>query len=122
MHRKPLKAIVLDLSKAFDKLWYMGLQHKLSSFCISGGVFAITQSFLSQRSMKVVVNRRSSEADMNNAGVPQGSLLGLTHFLLCIRDLRRNIHRSLVNLYADYTTVYGCTFKNNDDQNPAADL
>lgn len=58
--------------------------------------------------MSVVVYFESHEI---NEGVSQGSLFGLTLFLLFINDLPRNIFRSLVNLCVDDTTSYGGTSK-----------
>lgn len=58
--------------------------------------------------MSVVVCFESHEI---NEGVSQGSLFGLTLFLLFINDLPRNIFRSLVNLCVDDTTSYGGTSK-----------
>ena len=103
------RVIALDISKAFDKVWHKGLLHKISSYGISGKVFAIIRSFLSDRSLRVVINGQSSDAYSINAGVPQGSLLGPTLFLLYINDLPKWIIRSMVDIYADDTTDYGCT-------------
>lgn len=69
----------LDISMAFDNVHHRGLGHKLSS--ISQRVFAIIKSFLSGRSMKVIVNGQSSETHEFNEGMPQGSLFGSTLFL-----------------------------------------
>lgn len=51
------------------------------------------------------LNAQTSEAHEINAVVPQGSLLGLTRFLLVINDMPRNIISSLVNINAD---IYHC--------------
>ena len=40
-------ALVLDISKAFDWVWYAGLLHKLKSYGISGQIFVLFSSFLS---------------------------------------------------------------------------
>lgn len=66
------------------------LLHKLSSYGISGRVFAVIKSF-SYRSVKVVFNGQSSEAHEIKAGFFQRSLLGRNHFLLYINDLPENI-------------------------------
>ncbi|XP_065684204.1 uncharacterized protein LOC136096626 [Hydra vulgaris] len=53
-----VKAIALDISKAFDQVWRAGLLHKLSSCGISGNIFKIIESFLTNRSIKVVLNEQ----------------------------------------------------------------
>ena len=116
------RAIALDISKAFDKVWHKGLLHKIASYGITGRVFSVIQSFLTGRTMKVVVNGQSSGIHDINAGVPQGSVLGPTLFLLFINDLPDNILRSFVNIYADDTTLYGCTSKDLDHVSLASNL
>ena len=43
------RAVALDISKAFDRVWHAGLLHKLKSYGISGQVFGLISSFLSNR-------------------------------------------------------------------------
>ena len=43
------RAVALDISKAFDKVWHAGLLHKLKSYGISGLIFGLISSFLSNR-------------------------------------------------------------------------
>ena len=116
------RAVALDISKAFDKVWHKGLILKLSRNGISGNVLGIIESFLSNRSLNVVINGQTSKAHSINAGVPQGSLLGPTLFLLFINDLPNHIIRSLVSVYADDTTLYGRTSKDQNDESLASDL
>ena len=110
------RAIALDISKAFDRVWHKGLLHKISSYGIAGNVFSIIKSFLSDRFIRVVIDGQKSEAHSINAGVPQGSILGPTLFLLYINDLPNHILRSFVDIYADDTTIYGSTTKTVNDQ------
>ena len=84
-------------------------------------VLGVIESFLSDRSLKVVINGQTSEAYKINADVPQGSLLGPTLFLIFINDLPSEIVSS-VNMYADDTTVYEQTSKTYKDINLASDL
>ena len=116
------RVTALDISKAFDKVWHKGLIHKLSSYGISGNIMSAIKSFLSGRSLRVVVNGQSSQSHSINAGVPQGSIIGPTLFLLFINDLPNHIINSMVDIYADDTTIYRCTSKNVDDEKVASDL
>ena len=49
------RAVALDISKAFDRVWHEGLLHKLQLFVVSGPLLAWLRSFLSARSQRVVV-------------------------------------------------------------------
>lgn len=72
--------------------------------------------------MMVAINDQSSEVHKINAGVLHSYLIGPPSFLLYINDMRKNIIRSLVNIYADGTAVYGYNFKYRDDKSLADDL
>ena len=78
-------------SKAFDRVWLAGLLHKLKSYGISGQIFRLISSSLSNRCLRVVEDGKSSEEYLVNTGVPQGSILGPTLFLLYINDLPDNV-------------------------------
>ena len=78
------RAVALDMSKAFDRVWHAGLLHKLKSYGISDQIFGLISSFLSNRRLRVVLDGKSSQEYPVNVGVPQGSILGPTLFLLYI--------------------------------------
>ena len=50
------QAVALDISKAFDMVWHAGLLHKLTSYGISGQIFGLISSFLSNRQLCVVLD------------------------------------------------------------------
>ena len=72
------QAGALDISKAFHRVWHAGLLHKLKSYGISGQIFGLISSFLSNRRLQVVLDGKSSQEYPVKAGVPQGSILGPT--------------------------------------------
>ena len=72
------RAVTLDISKAFDRVWHVGLLHELKSYGISCQIFGRISSFLSSRRFWVVLDGKSSQEYPVNAGVPQGSILGHT--------------------------------------------
>ena len=99
------QAVALDISKAFDRVWHAGFLHKLKSYGISGQIFSLISSFLSNRRLRVVLDGKSSQEYPVNAGVPQGSILGPTFFLLYINDLPDDVICD-ITLYADDTALY----------------
>ena len=72
------RAVAFDISKAFDRVWHAGLLHKLKHYGISGQIFGLISSFLSNRLLRVVLDGKSSQEYPVNAGDPQGSILGPT--------------------------------------------
>ena len=79
--------MTLDISKAFDRVWHADLLHKHRSYGISGQIFCLISSFLSNRRLRVVLDGKCSQEYPVNAGVRQGFILGPTLFLLHINDL-----------------------------------
>ena len=100
-----IRATAPDISKAFNRVWHAGLLHKLKSYGISGQIFGLISSFLSNRRLRVVLDGKSSQEYPINAGVPQGSILGPTYFLLYINDLPDDAICSIA-IYAGDTTLY----------------
>ena len=78
------RAVFLDLSKAFDRVWHAGLLYKLECNGISGNLLELIRSFLSHRQQRVTLNGQSSESREASAGVPQGSVLGPLFFLFIL--------------------------------------
>ena len=97
--------MALNISKAFDRVWHASLFHKLKSYGVSGHILGLISSFLGKRRLQVVLDGKSSQEYPVNAGVPQGSILGPTLFLLYINDLPDDVICNIA-IYADDTTLY----------------
>ena len=102
---KETRAVFLDLSKAFDRVWHEGLLYKLECCGISGNLLSLISNFLTNREQRVVLNGKNSEWRRISAGVPQGSVLGPLFFLVYINDLVENIN-SDIKLFADDTSLF----------------
>ena len=63
------RAVALDISKAFDRVWHASLLHKRKSYEISGQIFGLTCFILSNRLLWVVLDGTSSQEYPVNAGV-----------------------------------------------------
>ena len=97
--------ILLDFSKAFDKVNHRKLIFKLQEYGICPQVLKWSEAFLCNRKQTVVLDGEFSKEVPVTSGVPQGSVLGPLYFLIYINDLPSNI-TSQVRLFADDTAVY----------------
>ena len=97
--------ILLDFAKAFDKVPHKRLLNKLHTVGIDHKTQSWIKAFLSGRTQEVVVGGEKSDRGQVISGVPQGSVLGPTLFLVYINDLPTSI-KSNVCLFADDTLLY----------------
>lgn len=98
------RAVALDISKAFDQVWHEGLLNKLPAYGLSTKLCVWIANVLSERCIHVVVEHITSSTCPVNAGVPQGSVLSPTLFLLHINDLLA-ITQNPVYSFADDSTL-----------------
>ena len=104
-HRGQTDVILLDFSKAFDKVPHLRLSAKLNHYGIRDQTLDWIRSFLDNRTRAVSVNGTHSSWGKVSSGVPQGSVLGPALFLLYINDIQDHI-QSTMRLFADDSIVY----------------
>ena len=103
--RKQTDVILLDFSKAFDKVPHHHLCLKLSHYSIRGVILFWIENFLTGKSQQVIVNGCSSNPTNVMSGVPQRTVLAPLLFLCYINDLPENVS-SKVRLYVDDVLLY----------------
>ena len=104
---KSVIGIFMDLSKAFDSLSHNILLKKLWYYGVRGTCFEWFKSYLCNRKQCTIFNSLLSEFEIIDTGVPQGSILGLLLFLICINDIVNSCHCFDFISYADDTTLIG---------------
>ena len=93
----------LDISKAFDRVWYKSSIFKLLHYRFYPSLFTFISSFFSDCSIWALEDGHCSLHKLINSGVIQISVLP-TFFLLFINDL--NLIQCPIHSYADDTTLY----------------
>ena len=116
-----LDAIYLDLMKAFDKVPHRRLLKKLRAYGIRGEVLQWIKEFLKHRRQRVVLNGSKSTWSSVTSGIPQGSVLGPTLFLVFINDLP-DVVRALIQIFADDSKMYLEISTPNDSESLQTDL
>ena len=92
----------LDISKAFDRVWYKGLLAKLTMFGLYHTLIKWISRFLSDRSIAIRVDGYLSNPNSIYSGVPQGSAISPVLFILFINDLLSSTSSS-ISSFADDT-------------------
>ena len=87
--------------------------NNLTSVGLAPKLCKLFESFLSDRSIKIVVDGISSSSIHTNAGVPQGSVISPTLFLIYINELL-NLPSNPVHCYADDSTLHNATASHKD--------
>ena len=100
-----VRAVFLNISKAFDKVWYLGLLFKLKSYGIQGNRLKLLENYLHDRKQRVVLDGQCFSCKNILSGVPQGSVLGPFLFPIYIYDLADGIC-SLCKNFADDTSTF----------------
>ena len=95
----------MDFSKASDKVDHKRFLLKLHRFGINNDVITWIESFLSNRTQRVMLEGEESDTCPVMSGVPQGSVLGPCLFLLYIDNMWSMIE-SNIRLFADDTIMY----------------
>ncbi|KXJ69166.1 hypothetical protein RP20_CCG028398 [Aedes albopictus] len=97
-----VEIVSLDISKAYDTTWKPGILRTLKEWKICGRMLNMLSSFLANRRFQVCANGTLSSPRKAENGVPQGSILSVTLFLVAMQPIFDKIPADAeILLYAD---------------------
>ena len=119
-----IDVVYLDFAKAFDKVPHQRLLAKLKAAGIDGCIVNWVEAWLKDRKQRVILNGKSSEWRSVDSGVPQGSVLGPTLFIVYINDIDNAVDTvfSILSKFADDTKVIRIVENDVDRAGLQADL
>ena len=97
--------IYLDFAKAFDKVPHYRLLEKARAYGIRGKLLQWISDFLIGRTQRVKLNNVFSDSRDVLSGIPQGSVLGPTLFVIYINDIPDALN-SYIRIFADDTKIF----------------
>ena len=106
--------LYLDFAKDFDKVDHGLLIQKLKCLGISENLLKWIDSFLTQRTQQICIEKILSSDGSVLSGVPQGLSLGSLLFLLYIGDIDDELSFAYASSFADDTSILGFISDDND--------
>ena len=98
-------AVFVDLKQAYDHVWRAGLLYKMQKIVTQGNMYNWIKDYLHDRTISTKVNDSTSPKRSLEEGLPQGSALSCTLFLIYINDLPENLEVQTA-LFADDLVVW----------------
>ena len=102
---KHTSAVFIDLQQAYDRVWRKGLLMKMRNIGIHGKMLQWIHAFLSNRTIQTSIDGATSSKLTLEEGLPQGSALSCTLFLIFINDLPPLLNVSKA-LFADDLVIW----------------
>ena len=104
----PSDVVYFDFAKAFDSVNHVLILHKLKTqYHIDGLLLKFISNYLKDRKQAVVIGNRKSSVCTVVSGVPQGSIIGPSLFILFLNDITDGLSPGTnINMYADDTKIW----------------
>ena len=105
--KKQTVAVFFDLEKAYDTIWRAEILNYMHEMGLRGNLPAFAEGFLSSREFCVRVGASHSEYFVQEEGLLQGSVLGVTLFAIAINEITKQPGSEVhCTLYVDDFTIF----------------
>lgn len=104
--KQMIGVVFLDFQRAFETVDRNLLLMKLQKIGFSGKVLQWFQDYLCNRMQLTKYNETESSLKNTSFGVPQGTVLGPTLFVIYINDIVKYVKNCKIQLFADDTILY----------------
>lgn len=102
-----LAAVSLDIEKAYDMVWRQRVIELLKLHGLQGNITDFITNFLEKRLISVRTNDQNSDYVEIANGVPQGSVISVTLFLIAINDIVNDLEKPVkCIIFADDMTIF----------------
>ncbi|XP_055632835.1 uncharacterized protein LOC129773263 [Toxorhynchites rutilus septentrionalis] len=93
---------ILDIAKAYNSVWREGVLRQLLDWGVKGRLGVFLQDYLANRKFRVGIGGCQSDEFVEVNGVPQGSALAVTLFLVSVNSMFQCLPRDVYAfMYAD---------------------
>ena len=102
-------ALFLDINKAFDSMWHMGILYKLKRLGCPDQLIHLIKNLLEHRVLQIKIDNSLSDKFTPEQGVPQGSPLSPLLYNIYCYDIYNHTpqinHQAYILQYADDTAL-----------------
>ena len=114
-HRQCTDIVLRDVSKAFDKVWHVGLTFKIVNLALHTCFTRILINYLHDRTATITIDNHTGPAFSLRSGVPQGACLSPTLYTLYTHDLPEPLPNTEYIAFADdITQITSGRYKHKD--------
>lgn len=93
---------ILDLEKAYNRAYTPNVFKTLTRWGLSGNIMHFIKNFLSKRTFQVLIGNHRSTVATEETGVPQGSVIAVTLFLIAMNGVFEKLPKGIyIFVYAD---------------------
>lgn len=97
-----IEIATLDLSKAYNRAWTPSVLRQLANWGLSGNILHFIKNFLTGRTFQVFIGNHRSNVTGEETGVPQGSVIAVTLFLVAMNSIFKSLPKGrFIFVYAD---------------------